>query len=64
MINNYFEDLWKKAEKLGISKYAIGIELFGEKHYRSIYLQGKVSNYMKNRYKQIDDTINKLAGKK
>lgn len=61
MITNYFEDLWKKAEKLGISKRRIGCELFGKDKYRLIYFQGRVSKYMQNRYKKIEKTINELS---
>lgn len=64
MILNYFEDLWKKAEKKGISRYQIGCALFGKKKYHLIYLQGRVSKYMQKRYNEIDDTINKLAKRK
>ena len=63
MITNYFEDLWKKADRLGIKRSSIGRELFGNEHYRYIYTQGNVSKYMQKRYKDIDDTINKLARK-
>ena len=61
MITNYFEDLWKKAEKLGISKHKIGCEVFGKKYYRYIYSQGRVTKFAQERYKKIEDAINKLA---
>lgn len=61
MITNYFEDLWKKAEKLGVKRSAIGRELFGEKHYRYIYIQGNVSKYMQKRHEEIDAAIKRLA---
>lgn len=64
MIQNYFEDLWKRAEKLGISKYQIGCELFGERKYRLVYTQGRVSKYMQNRHAEIERVINKLATRK
>lgn len=64
MIQNYFEDLWKKAEKLGISKHQIGCEVFGKSKYRYIYTQGRVSKYAQERYQQIDDAINKIARRK
>lgn len=64
MFTNYFEDLWKKAEKLGVSKRKIGCEVFGEKYYRYIYCQGRVSEFTKKRYQEIDTAINKLAGRK
>lgn len=64
MITNYFEDLWKKAEKLGVSKYQIGCELFGKKNYHLIYFQGRVSKYMQKRYKEIDETITTIAKRK
>ena len=61
MILNYFDDLWKKAKKKGVSRYQIGCEVFGEDRYRLIYSQGRISKYMQKRYKEIDDAINKLA---
>ena len=61
MITNYFEDLWKKAEKLGVSRHKIGCEVFGKKKYRNIYYQGQISKYAQQRYKEIDNAINKLA---
>lgn len=61
MITNYFEDLWKKADRLGIKRSLIGRELFGDDHYRYIYTQGNVSKYMQKRYEEIDATINRLA---
>ena len=61
MITNYFEDLWEKAEKLGISRHRIGCEVFGKSKYRYIYSQGRVSKYAQQRYKQIEEAINKLA---
>ena len=64
MITNYFEDLWEKAEKLGVSKHKIGVELFGEKNYRNIYYHGRISKHMQNRYNLIDETIDKLAKRK
>lgn len=64
MILNYFDDLWKKAKKKGVSRYQIGCALFGTVKYRTIYSQGRVSKYMQTRYKEIDDTINKLAKRK
>lgn len=64
MVTNYFEDLWKKAKKLGIKRSEIGRELFGEHHYRYIYTQGRVSSYMQKRYNEIDATIEKLKGRK
>lgn len=60
MLKNHFESLWKKAEKLNISKYKIGVALFGKK-YRRIYTQGVVSEFMKKRYQEIDEVINELA---
>ena len=64
MITNYFQDLWDKAEKRGITKYQIGCALFGTKYYRCIYSQGRVSKYMQKRYQEIDETINKLTKRK
>ena len=64
MITNYFEDLWKKAEKHGISKYRIGCELFGKKKYHLIYIQGRVTPYMQKRHAAIEEAINKLAKRK
>ena len=61
MITNYFDDLWKKAEKKGISRYQIGCALFGKEHYNQIYQQGRVSKYMQNRYQEIDAVIDRLA---
>ena len=61
MIQNYFEDLWKKAEKLGVSKHQIGCEVFGKDKYRYIYNQGRVSKYMQKRYQEIETAINKIA---
>ena len=63
MITNYFEDLWEKAEKLGVSKYKIGREIFG-KNYRMIYIQGRVSKYMQDRHDKIEKAIEKIAGNK
>ena len=60
MITNYFEDLWKKAEKLGISKFRIGCKVFGKDNYRMIYKQGQISKYMQKRYTEIDNAINEL----
>ena len=60
MITNYFEDLWKKAEKQGISKYQIGCAMFGKDNYRLIYLQGRVSKYMQKRHQEINNKIDKL----
>lgn len=59
MITNYFEDLWKKAEKLGITKYQIGCALFDD--YRQIYSQGRVSKRAQKRYAEIDAVIDRLA---
>lgn len=64
MIQNYFEDLWKKAERLGVSKHQIGCEVFGKKYYRYIYSQGRVTKFQQKRYEQIKNAINKLAGRK
>lgn len=64
MITNYFEDLWEKAEKLGIKKRQIGCKLFGKNKYRLIYFQGKVSKYMQERYNQIDTAIDELKREK
>ena len=61
MITNYFEDLWKKAKKKGITRYQIGRELFGQKRYHLIYVQGRVSKYMQKRHAEIEKAINKLA---
>lgn len=63
MITNYFDDLWKKAEKLGIKRSVIGRELFGDNHYRYIYSQGRVSSYMQKRHDDIDAVIDRLAQK-
>lgn len=64
MITNYFEDLWKKAEKLGISKFRIGCKVFGKDNYRMIYKQGQVSKYMQKRYTEINNAINELRKEK
>ena len=64
MITNYFEDLWKKAKKLGISKYRIGYKVFGKDNYRMIYKQGQISKYMQKRYTEIDNAINELRKEK
>ena len=64
MITNYFEDLWKKAEKLGISRHRIGCKVFGKDNYRMIYKQGQVSKYMQKRYTEIDNAINELRKEK
>lgn len=64
MITNYFEDLWKKAEKLGISRHRIGCKVFGKDNYRMIYKQGQVSKYMQKRYEEIDNAINELRKEK
>lgn len=64
MITNYFEDLWKKAEKLGISKFRIGCKVFGKDNYRMIYKQGQISKYMQKRYTEIENAINELRKEK
>lgn len=64
MITNYFEDLWKKAEKFGISRHRIGCKIFGKDNYRMIYKQGQVSKYMQKRYTEIDNAINELRKEK
>lgn len=61
MITNYFEDLWEKAEKLGIKKGTIGVEIFGQKKYRYIYTQGHVSPHMIKRHADIDAAIDRIA---
>ena len=61
MITNYFEDLWEKAEKLGIKKGTIGVEMFGQEKYRYIYTQGRVSSYMIKRHADIDAAIDRIA---
>lgn len=61
MTTNYFTDLWEKAEKLGIKKAAIGVEMFGQQKYRYIYIQGRVSPYMIKRHADIDAAIDRIA---
>lgn len=62
MIENYYQDLWDKAEKLGIKRSAIGAQLFVD--YRQIYAQGRITPRMKQRYQEIDQAIDKLAKRK
>lgn len=64
MITNYFEDLWKKAKKLGISKFRIGCKVFGKDNYRMIYKQGQVSKYMQKRHDEIDSAIDRITKRK
>lgn len=61
MTTNYFADLWEKAEKLGIKKGTIGVEIFGQKKYRYIYTQGRVSPHMIKRHADIDAAIDRIA---
>lgn len=64
MIENYYQDLWDKADKLGIRRNAIGAALFGVENYRQIYAQGRLTPRMKQRYQEIDQAIDKLAKRK
>ena len=64
MVENYYQDLWNKAEKLGIRRKAIGAALFGVEKYRQIYAQGRITPRMKQRYQEIDRIICELAKRK
>ena len=61
---NYFEDLWKKAAKKRVSKFRLGVAIFGKKYYRYIYAQGRPTKRALEMYKRIDETIDKLAKEK
>lgn len=64
MVENYYQDLWDKAKRLGVKRNAIGAELFGTRHYRYIYSQGRITPRMKQRYQEIDQIICELAKRK
>ena len=61
---NYFEKLWVKAKKKGVSRFRLGVAIFGAEHYRYIYSQGKATQREIDMYNLIDKTIDKLAKEK
>ena len=61
---DYFTDLWKKAQKLGISRFQVGMAIFGKEKYRQIYKQGKATQREIDMYNLIDKTIKELAKRK
>lgn len=63
-LKNKFECLFEKAQKAGISKRRIGVEMWGEKQYRNIYVVGVPAKRDYKMYDRIDRAINKIIADK